>query len=372
MVRHSIRGTVVLAALACVLAACGDGATTSTSGVDEGASTEPNTASTTSAPAESDGFEDLVAAAQAEGEVVFYAAYADEILDAIATAFTDKYDITVSFQRSPSGETKARIEEEIGAGRLNTDVISLGIDPLWQAEMEEHFAELDPAELPSLAAMPEEYRHGTYMEAYQSYYGFVYNTDEMAAEDVPDVQGIIELEGASGRIGTAHPATSNTYASWHTVLYDEWGEETYENYWTTFVQDLSGVLSDSSAPLVAGVAAGELLIIGPTNYGQVSPLAEEGAPVAMAYIDPVLRAPNGFFTFNESPHPNAAKLFIDWSLSEEGLTILCSGGECGTHLDIEGQIELPSGVEAIEAPAERGSEFGPSYVIPFFDTLTGS
>lgn len=358
-------GWVLVTLMAMVLSACGGGSgTTTTEGADS---------ANTTGGGDTAAFDELIAAAQAEGEVVFYTAFSNDVMDQLAQGFEDKYGITVSYQRSTSGETKARVEEELAAGRLATDVIRLSSDPLWHDKMIDYLAEPDPARSPALQAVPAELRHGTWTETDQAYYGFVYNTDELAASDVPtDVRDIVNLEGASGRLGTAHPATSNTYATWHTVLYDEWGQDEYEQFWTTFVKDLNGVLSDSSAPLVASVAAGELLIIGPTNYGQMSDLKAQGAPVEMAYIDPVLRVPGAVYTFKDAPHPNAAVLFIDWLLSEDGQTIICGGGNCGSHLDIPGEIELPSDANVIEAPVEKGAQFGEDYVIPFFNELTSS
>lgn len=374
---RNVRLIALSTTLLLVLAACGgeSGSTTTSAGSADTTAAETTTtaAATTTTEAEADAFEELVAAAQAEGEVVFYGAQSSEIMEAYTAAFTEKYGIVVSWQRLPAGDAKARVDEEIAAGQLATDVLTLSSDPAWHNKMVDHLAEPDPEVLPALAAVPEELRHGTWVESYQAYYGFVYNTDEWGPDDIPtDLRDLVTKEGVAGRIGTTHPSASNFYATWHSVVYDLWGQESYEEFWQAFIQEQDGFISDSAAPLVQGVAAGELLFVGPTNYGQIGPLVAQGAPVEMVYLDPVLRVPGGMFVFKDAPHPNAAMLFLNWFLSEEGQTILCGAGECGSHLEIPGEVSLPDGIEPIEPDVARGAELGAEYVIPHFDTLVSS
>ena len=57
---------------------------------------------------------DLIAAAQAEGELVVYGSCEEEYLQAACDKFTELYGIKVTHQRLSTGEVQAKIEEENG------------------------------------------------------------------------------------------------------------------------------------------------------------------------------------------------------------------------------------------------------------------
>ena len=57
---------------------------------------------------------DLVAAAQAEGELVVYGSCEEDYLAAAASHFEELYGIKTQYQRLSTGEVPAKIEEENG------------------------------------------------------------------------------------------------------------------------------------------------------------------------------------------------------------------------------------------------------------------
>ncbi len=48
----------------------------------------------------------------------------------------------------------------------------------------------------------------------------------------------------------------------------------------------------------------------------------QGAPIDFVLIDPVISKPRGISLVKRAPHPYAAILFIDWALSQEGLSLI--------------------------------------------------
>ena len=349
------RGFVALAAL--LIAGCGTGA--------------PPAPDVQAAGGAGDPLAELVSAAQAEGEVVFYGGFAVEILESLQRGFADAYGINLVFQNSVSGQTKQRAEQEITAGRVGTDVIAISDDPAWQEQWAEHFVALTPEEIPAMADVPGDFKGDKWVHAKQDYYGFAYNTDELAAEDIPDdIRQIVTDERYRNRIGTVHPTTSNAFLTWHYLLHEQWGQPEYEAFWREFLGPWGGRTNDSVAPLVNQVAAGELLLAGPTNYGQISGLVSQGAPVDMAYRDPVISLGSSTILFADAPHPNAARLFLNWLLSEEGQAIFCSEQRCASYLELAGESELPPGLEVAPAPAVADvTKLGADYVVPFINSL---
>ena len=64
--------------------------------------------------AEADPMAELVAAAQAEGELVVYGSCEEEYLAAACEKFQELYGIQVQYQRLSTGEVQSKIEEEKG------------------------------------------------------------------------------------------------------------------------------------------------------------------------------------------------------------------------------------------------------------------
>ena len=92
------------------LAACG--------GSEAPAATQAPTAAP-AAPAETEAaqasyMDELIAAAQAEGELVVYGSCEEEYLAAACEHFEELYGIKVQYQRLSTGEVQSKIEEEKG------------------------------------------------------------------------------------------------------------------------------------------------------------------------------------------------------------------------------------------------------------------
>ena len=110
------------------LAACGGKteapAATAAPAPDAPAATEATEApkSESKYPSYFDGMDDLIAAAQAEGELTVYGSCEEEYLAAACQHFQEVFGIKVNYQRLSTGEVQAKIEEE--KGNPSADVCS--------------------------------------------------------------------------------------------------------------------------------------------------------------------------------------------------------------------------------------------------------
>jgi ABC-type Fe3+ transport system substrate-binding protein len=52
----------------------------------------------------------------------------------------------------------------------------------------------------------------------------------------------------------------------------------------------------------------------------------QGAPIDWTILDPYFAKPNMIMLARHAPHPHAAALLIDWTLSEEGQSMLATFG----------------------------------------------
>ncbi|MDE3100650.1 MAG: extracellular solute-binding protein [Chloroflexota bacterium] len=314
----------------------------------------------------------VLAAAKKEGEVIFYSGKAQGDLQTIANAFTAKYGVKVVFKHAASGANEELAAQQLSAGNVLTDLIMITPDPAWLSKWQGHLTPLTATDIPQLAAVPSAQKTSTFVDGSLNYYGFVYNTKEIKASDLPkDLMSFSKMTKLKGRVGTANPAASNSYATWHAMLYDAWGKDAYDTFIADFIGGLKARLADSSSTLVNLVASGDLAIVGPTNLAQMEPLVAKGAPLAMQYFDPVMALPDGWVILQGAPHPNAAKLFLNWLLSPEGQSIECADRKCASYLSVKGSDQAPAGEKVVTAPVERGIALGKSYIIPLVQRTAG-
>jgi ABC-type Fe3+ transport system substrate-binding protein len=80
-----------------------------------------------------------------------------------------------------------------------------------------------------------------------------------------------------------------------------------------------------------------------------------GAPIDIVNADPVMSRPWGVFLAKRAPHPNAARLFIDYTLSVEGQKVLASLGRTVVRPGVPQKFpRLVEGVKLVPVKAELG------------------
>lgn len=332
-----------------------------------GGTTPSDSTPAVSAPPAADPPAALVEAAKKEGQVVFYAALNTDVLDRLTAAFKAKYGVTLAYKESASGPTSQLAQTQIAANNVQMDVISITPNPKFQTDNDAAFATLSADEIPILKNLPADEVSPKFVQYNLNYYGYVYNTDEIKTADLPkDLKSLAtdpKLKG--GRIGTADIAASNSYATYHAILYDKWGAAAWQSWITGVLGQQKALVGTSSAALGNSVASGAVAIFGPTHYGQAAALIKQGAPLEIKYYDPVMQLPGGLITFNKAPHPNAAKLFINWMLTAEAQQIICGGHLCSSYLNLPDAIQKPTGVEIVQAPVARGNELASTLTATF-------
>jgi iron(III) transport system substrate-binding protein len=101
--------------------------------------------------------------------------------------------------------------------------------------------------------------------------------------------------------------------------------------------------STQGGPLVDGLVRGEYAVFLSSNHTDVIAARRAGAPVKQIKpIDGVGITPINQGLLKNAPHPNAAKLWIEWSLSEEGQMLLAS----------QGYVAVRKGMKAVEPEAD--------------------
>jgi len=317
---------VALAGLAIVLAACSSPAPTSTQ--------DPGGESTLTPE------EQLIEAAQAEGSLVFYSTEPDNLNNAIGEAFTAEYGIPIEFLRLTSTDLTERFAAETASGVYTADLIQLVGSGIW-ADEPQWFVDLDSADLAGWEEYPEDARHDSCADLRYSVGGVTYNNQLVDEAHVPTSYEDFLDPWWTGKILLTDPRGTPAYMGWAAMVEDEYGIEFLEQL---ALQDFT--LVDSATPAAEQLAAGAAYANFGAHVSNSTAIRAAGAPLSFVIMSDV---PTGLPTCQgisaNAPHPNAAKLFMQWSLTTEAQNSGCAVFEAANVLEGTDCIALPDGWE---------------------------
>ncbi len=307
------------------LAACG-GTTETPAPATEAPAAEPETPA--EEPAEADPMADLIAAAQAEGELTVYGSCEEEYLAAACEHFQELYGIKVNYQRLSTGEVQAKIEEE--KGNPSADVWFGGTtDPynvLAKEDLLEPYAAQNASHL--LSDMYKD-ADGKWYGIYKGILGFMVNTDELTRlglEAPADWQDLLKPE-YKGLIWLSNYNTAGTAKLVINTMIQKYGHDEGIQYLVDLDKNIEVYTKSGSGPS-KNVGTGECVIgIGFLHDG-ITQIVDNG------YENIALVIPSSGTSFEVgatamfkgAAHPNAAKLWIEYALSPECVELAAKNG----------------------------------------------
>ncbi len=252
----------------------------------------------------------LVAAAQKEGRMVYYTASFTEVEQEVIGAFNKRFPgIRVEMVRASGGQLITRIKTEAAAGKLAADVIDHSDRGLMK-EIEAIFADYAPPNatdyLPEALISPKLWPRLT------PAWSIAYNT-ELVKAPPKSWMDLTRPGYEKGAIGQVIAPSGGT--TWTRIMFER--QVLGEDYWARQAAT-KPALYPSGAPLADALVRGEVSIA-PLIYNAILPKKRDGAPVEI-FCPPegVPIVPDATGIPKTAANPNAAKLFLDWSLSEEG------------------------------------------------------
>ncbi len=278
--------------------------------------------------AEADPMKDLIAAAQAEGELTVYGSCEEEYLAAACEHFQELYGIKVNYQRLSTGEVQAKIEEE--KGNPSADVWFGGTtDPynvLAKEDLLEPYAAQNASHL--LSDMYKD-PDGKWYGIYKGILGFMVNTDEltrMNLEAPADWQDLLKPE-YKGLIWLSNYNTAGTAKLVINTMIQKYGHDEGIQYLVDLDKNIEVYTKSGSGPS-KNVGTGECVIgIGFLHDG-ITQIVDNG------YENVKLVIPSSGTSFEVgataifkgAAHPNAAKLWIEYALSPECVNLAAQNG----------------------------------------------
>lgn len=253
---------------------------------------------------------DLVAAARKEGRMVFYTASFTEVEQETIAAFNKRFPgIRVEMVRASGGQLITRVRTEAAAGKLTADVIDHSDRALMKG-IEDLFAEYAP---PNAADYLDASRVSARLwPRITPVWCIAYNT-ELEKTPPQTWMDLTKPIYANGQVGQVIAPSGGT--TWTRIMFER--QVLGEDYWARQAA-IKPMLYPSSAPASDALVRGEVTVA-PVIRSAIFPKKRDGAPIEMVFgTEGVPIVPYAAGVPKTAPNPNAARLFLDWSLSVEG------------------------------------------------------
>src|SRR5690606_32383474 len=160
----------------------------------------------------------------------------------------------------------------------------------------------------------------------------VYNTEKVSEADVPTNWPDLLDPKWKDQVAVAHPGFSGSAGSWALLMVNLYGEDFFDR-----LEEQNPQIGRSNTDPPAVVGMGERLI-GPASMATAVRLINAGNPMKIVYpTDGVKLTLGGSSVLADAPHPNAARLFLHFLLSEHASRLMVTPdvGLQPTHRGIE-------------------------------------
>jgi iron(III) transport system substrate-binding protein len=280
-----------------------------------------------------------VEAARKEGKVVWYTSLALPSAERVAKLFEQAYPgIKVEVHRTGSQRILQRVMQELQANIKIVDVI--------HTSDAGHYVLLKDKKLlmrhvpPGVEKFPSGFKDkdGYYFGLRATVSVIAYNTKSVSAADAPKTWKDLLDPRWKAKLVTAHPGYSGVIATHVLALVNQYGWD----YFKQLAQNRPMLVQSAVDP--SGVAAsGERPVA--VNGGEYTfyQTKKKGNPIEIVYPKegvPLIVSPTAITTF--APHPNAAKLFTDFTFSREVQQVMAdSEGLYTGHPEVKYPADKP-------------------------------
>ncbi|HKA32872.1 MAG TPA: extracellular solute-binding protein [Candidatus Binatia bacterium] len=300
------------------------------------------------AVAQDKGWEQTLAAAKKEGSVVVVGSPDPVMRSDIIPKFTARYGIPVEFLAGRSSEIAQRLRTERGAGIYSVDVFLSGPDTTATVYYAEKM--LDP--LKPLLVLPEVTDGGKWkkgkpwfvdpeerfvLRPFNSVSSLLFiNTDFVKPNEIRAAKDLLNPKWR-GKISTEDITTTGAGANLAARFYQQLGADFIKKLYI----DQKTLGTRERRQFTDWLARGTQPICLNCREDDVRPLEKEGFKLQEIFeLSDLAPGINGspwmLSVANRAPHPNAAKIFVNWISGKEGLEIYARGyGSATLRTDID-------------------------------------
>lgn len=275
----------------------------------------------------------MVAAAEKEGKVVWYASVDVKVAEAVAREFKAQHPkIEVEVERSGSERVLQRINQEYQSGIFNVDIVnSSDASHFLFWKQQNWLAAHTP---PDVKRFPTGYKDpdGYFATWRASLSCMAYNTNIVKESEAPKGYKDLLDKKWKGKLTKAHPGYSGTALTGTYALTKVLGWDYLEQLAGQQVQQLQ---STTATP--KSIASGERAVMVDGNEYNVFIEMNRKSPVKPIYAvegTPFISSPTAIFA--KAPHPNAARVFQNFIYTPKIQQLLVDvGGQRSMHPDVK-------------------------------------
>lgn len=316
--------SIAMAAMA--LAGCGGGQETK----------DASNSATPSAPAG----QTAPPATKTSGKVVLYTSESADQVNEMKADFEKLYPgVTVEVFRSGTGPVIAKLQAEMQGGDVQADLIWFADIAFFNGLIAKD--KLVGYESPSAKDLPANFKYsgGKAYEVRQIFNVVAYNTKTV--KDAPKSWKDLANAAYKGKIGMASPLYSGAAFSTMGTLVNmkEFGWKYYED-----LKGLDVKVEQGNGGVANKLASGEYAMVSVVDF-MVRNAKNQGSPVEHIWpAEGAILIPTPVGILKDGKNPEAAKLFVDYLLSEAGQKLFLKQG----YIPVKAGIGMPPGAPPIE------------------------
>jgi iron(III) transport system substrate-binding protein len=295
--------------------------------------------------------------AKQEGLVTWYSAQINQQLsDAVGAAFTAKYPaIKVNVVRSTSSVAYNRLQQDFQAGSNQADVFSSS-NPGHLVTLQEE-KKLEQYTPPNKAELLPKFQdsNGYFHTTYAAIVVIAYNRSKVKEAEAPGSWQDLLKPAWTNKIGTGHPGFSGEVAVWCVQMNKLLGGDFFQRFAGN--KPLTGrSIYDTETMLNSGERT-----IAVSDLSFTLQSASKGNPLGVIYPEEgavLVAGPSGIV--KGAQHQNAAKLFLNFLMSQEAGKITAA------------QFELPLRADVTPPPGAKPVSEIKTMLVPANEAATGT
>jgi iron(III) transport system substrate-binding protein len=274
-------------------------------------------------------WDETLAGARKEGKVVVAGPPDTQVRQLLPAAFEARYGIKMEYITGRGSDQGAKLRREREAGIYAVDAVLAGSQTMFTVlHREKMLAPLKPELILPEVADGSKWRRGSlwFPDPEQQYIlrifntvreAFMVNTNEVKEGEIRKYTDLLAPKW-KGKISFLDPARSGTGSNQVAMIYEQFGEEFVKK----LLVDQSPMISRERRQLTDGVLRGNYPVSFGAEDGEMERLEAEGHPVKTIYsledMPGSLSGGNMLGLVDRAPHPNAARVFVNWMASKEG------------------------------------------------------
>ena len=297
----------------------------------------------------------IVEGAKKEGALVVYTSMTVDQMQKILDAFKARYPfIRTTMFRAVGERLLTKIMTEAQTGKYDFDVVQSAESQAYflkKKNLLQKYISTESKNIQKPFFDPEGYWTAVYIMPNV----IAYNTRMVKRDEVPKTDEDLVNPKWKGKMGMDH-----TKPEWFAWKLKRMGEEKGLAYMKKLAAQEFQLYAGLSV-ITNLLVAGEFPLVLNTYLHNVEEVKRKGAPVDWIVQDPVFTKFQPLGIGSKAPHPNAAKLFSDFVLSEEGQKIIASFGRVPTRRGVSTNVQGLDKLNYVIDDISAGDDFNKNF-----------